>query len=131
MSLIALRQVIRRQGKRAAMLLVVLSLTPLAAHHAGVSDAGADGGPAHHQVAGHGAESPAEPATSIDQAAAACLAILPVLLAAMLALGLLPRRWIRSAVSLSRAHARNLVPVPRRVLRPPRDGPGVLCVMRC
>lgn len=129
MSLIALRQVLHRQGKRAAMLLVALSLAPLAAHHAGVPDAGGGGALAHHQTAGHGAESPATPATGADQATAACLAILPMLLAATMMLGLLPRRWLHAAVSLVPAPAG--VVVPMRVLRPPRDGPAVLCVMRC
>ena len=111
------------------MLFVALSLTPFAAHHVGMPDAGAAGAPAHHQMAGDGGESPAAPASSVEQATAVCLAVLPILLAATLVLGLLPRRWLRAAVSLTPAHAG--VVVSRRVLRPPRDGPAVLCVMRC
>ena len=129
MSLIALRRLLRRQGKRAAMVLIALSLTPLAAHHAGVPAASAGGTPSHHQMAGHGAESPAVPATNLEHATAVCLAVLPFLLAGALVLGLLPRRWFRGA--LAPPSARTAVFVPRRVLRPPRDGPAVLCVRRC
>ena len=129
MSLIALRQILRRQGRRAAVLLVALSLTPLAAHHAGVAAAGADGAPAHHQMAGHGADSPTAPATDVEQTASVCLAVLPLLLAAVLALVLLPGHWFRATPSLALADA--VVLTPRWLLRPPRDGPAVLCVMRC
>ena len=126
MSLIALRQILRRRGRQAAMVLVALSLMPLAAHHAGVTAAGAGGPPAHQQMA-HGGESPAAPVTSVEQAVAVCLAILQMLLA--LILGLAALHWLGAASS--RKLAGEKIFVPRGVLCRTRDGPAVLGVMRC
>ena len=130
MSLIALRQILCRHGRRAAAVLVVLSVGIVAAHHAGLLDVPAgDATPAGHAAMGHGAAAPDEPTGAAAELAAVCLAVLPLVLAAALALGLavlLRRSW--PALVLRRPFLRA---PPRVPLRPPRAGPRFLCVVRC
>lgn len=133
MSLIQLRQRVQRQGKRAAIVFVVLSLALLAAHHAGVH-ASHEGGAEPHAAMSteHGvapAPAPVAPDTDGIDVAAICLAVLPmVLLLALAAVaGIRLRGWWLVATTPAGKQPFRIA----LLMRPPRDGPRDLCVMRC
>ncbi len=132
MSLIRLRELMRRQARRAAVVLIVVALgSVVAAHHAGLHEAHSDGGAIAGHAVVHGDHAPAIPPAELDEAAAVCLAVLPVLLL-LLAAGLgsairLPRWRLTPLIAPPRFHSRLLVFVDRRA----RVGPSLLCVMRC
>ena len=112
--------------------LVVLMLGLLAAHHAGLHDFhGAAAGPDHMAMAmAHGDSAPAAPAPSVEETVGMCLAVLPLVLAMLLAVGiavLLARVW-----NLAVRHGPPICDgVGLGPLRPARAGPRLLCVMRC
>lgn len=124
----------QRQGKRTAIVFVVLSLTLLAAHHAGLHAGHEPDATAHSAMAADhemptDMPTPPVPASTADAVVAICLAILPALLiAALAAVGALMLRgwWPLPPVGM-----RLLVvpPPPGAVLA--RDGPRDLCVIRC
>lgn len=125
----------QRQGKRTAIVFVVLSLALLAAHHAGLHTTHQQGAPTHHAMAADhempaDMSPPAEPASGADVVVAICLAVLPVLLlAALVALGaLVLRGWWRLPAGLALVLG---VPLPSARAAPARDGPRELCVVRC
>lgn len=120
----------QRQGKRAAIVFVVLSLALLAVHHAGLHAAhDAGGGVAaaamHH---GHDTEpAPAQPADGGDGMVAVCLAVLPLVALFAVAAALLMLPWW----PIARGPRARVVRAARAWVRPPRAGPRLLCVMRC
>jgi len=126
----------QRQGKRTAIVFVMLSLALLAAHHAGLHATHEQDGPTTHHAtsAEHDMPSdmspPAEPASGADVAVAICLAVLPALLLAALAMlgALVLRGWWRLPSGLGLVLA---VLMPSARAAPARDGPRELCVVRC
>ena len=123
MSLIRLRQRMRRSAGPLAVVLLASLAVLVAAHHSLAHDQHVPSGAAttgHHE--------PAMPASAMDQAVELCLAVLPFLavMAAALAMRLAlrlrgPVGVIEPASRASRA----------ATLRRARDGPRVLCVVRC
>jgi hypothetical protein len=130
MSLIALRRLLRRHGRRTAAALVALSLSAvIAAHHAGVHGGHAPVHGAH--LADHvPLETAPAPADAAQDLIAVCAAVLPALLLGALIAGRLGlRRLLDVTTTLV---SRPVWPPGTRVVdHRARAGPRVLCVMRC
>jgi len=129
MSLITLRDLIRRHGTRGVLIGVVVLSALVAAHHAGLHNAHAESGPVAAHTATHGDQIPASPSGAIDDLVAVCLAVLPLmlsLLAAAVGWAVLTRRsWLAPRAPSPCSPAR-VVFCDRRV----RAGPSLLCVLR-